>query len=68
MNATCPICKQEFASDSRQGPFPFCSWRCKKVDLYHWLNEEYCISEPLRGDAFTEVEAVDDQPGRGAPS
>ena len=33
-------------SEERTGPFPFCSWRCKKLDLHRWLNEEYRISEP----------------------
>jgi endogenous inhibitor of DNA gyrase (YacG/DUF329 family) len=27
---------------------PFCSRRCKLIDLGKWLGEEYRISEPLR--------------------
>jgi hypothetical protein len=27
--------------------FPFCSPRCKAIDLGKWLNEEYRISTPL---------------------
>ncbi len=27
--------------------FPFCSNRCKAIDLGKWLNEEYRISTPL---------------------
>ena len=27
--------------------FPFCSKRCKSIDLGKWLNEEYRISTPL---------------------
>jgi endogenous inhibitor of DNA gyrase (YacG/DUF329 family) len=46
MAATCPICHQVVESEPRSGPYPFCSWRCKKLDLYSWLNEEYRISEP----------------------
>jgi endogenous inhibitor of DNA gyrase (YacG/DUF329 family) len=39
-------------------PFrPFCSERCKMVDLGKWLNEEYKISEPLDG-----VDAQDPPP------
>jgi len=60
MNSTCPICKKELASDSRQSPFPFCSPRCKKVDLYHWLTGEYRISEPLDGETLNELESGDD--------
>jgi endogenous inhibitor of DNA gyrase (YacG/DUF329 family) len=28
-------------------PRPFCSPRCKLVDLGNWLSEGYSISEPL---------------------
>ncbi len=66
MNATCPICKKEFVSDSRQGPFPFCSWRCKKVDLYNWLHEEYRYSEPLADESSNEFTVGHDIPNRGA--
>ena len=27
--------------------FPFCSNRCKAIDLGKWLNEEYRINTPL---------------------
>ena len=35
---------------------PFCSVRCKMVDLGKWLGEEYKISEPLRPDHLAEYE------------
>ena len=38
----CPQCEKEFSyyeSDFR----PFCSERCKQVDLGHWINETYAI-------------------------
>ena len=35
---------------------PFCSMRCKLVDLGKWLNEEHKISEPLRPDHLAEYE------------
>jgi endogenous inhibitor of DNA gyrase (YacG/DUF329 family) len=41
----CPICKRpvEFAD-----PFmPFCSERCKLIDLGNWAAEKYVISSPL---------------------
>jgi endogenous inhibitor of DNA gyrase (YacG/DUF329 family) len=31
---------------------PFCSHRCKLVDLGKWFGEEHAISEPLRPDHF----------------
>jgi endogenous inhibitor of DNA gyrase (YacG/DUF329 family) len=38
---------------------PFCSPRCKLVDLGKWFGEEYRISEPLRADHFAEFEDLD---------
>jgi hypothetical protein len=33
---------------------PFCSRRCKLVDLGRWLSEENRISEPLRPELLDE--------------
>jgi endogenous inhibitor of DNA gyrase (YacG/DUF329 family) len=42
-------------------PFrPFCSERCKLVDLGRWLNEEYRITEEV-----PDPELLDDPPPRG---
>jgi len=42
----CPICKKEVA---RTDPFmPFCSERCKLIDLGNWAAEKYVISTPAR--------------------
>ena len=30
--------------------FPFCSKRCKSIDLGKWFNEEYKISTPITED------------------
>jgi len=55
----CPICDRE--NDFFAAPVgPFCSPRCKLVDLGKWLGEEYRISEPLRPDHFAGDE--DDEP------
>jgi endogenous inhibitor of DNA gyrase (YacG/DUF329 family) len=46
----CPICEKdvEFQEKKKLPPnFPFCSQRCKLIDLGKWLNEEYKISEPI---------------------
>jgi len=45
----CPTCKK--AGDWFAGKYgPFCSHRCKLVDLGKWFGEENRISEPLRGE------------------
>jgi hypothetical protein len=31
---------------------PFCSRRCKLIDLGKWLGEEHVVSEPLRPEHF----------------
>ena len=31
---------------------PFCSRRCKLVDLGKWFNQEHAISEPLRPETL----------------
>lgn len=39
----CPICNSVVPSDSRS--LPFCSSRCRTIDLGRWLNEEYSFSD-----------------------
>ncbi len=47
----CPACKK--SGDWLAGKFgPFCSRRCKLVDLGKWLCGEHVISEPLRPEHF----------------
>lgn len=42
--AKCVICKTPIERDAEF--FPFCSKRCKLVDLGKWLGGEYKISRP----------------------
>ncbi|MEW6306734.1 MAG: DNA gyrase inhibitor YacG [Verrucomicrobiota bacterium] len=51
----CPTCRKE--GDWLAGQYgPFCSHRCKLIDLGKWLGEENRISEPLRPGHFAEYE------------
>lgn len=51
----CPTCKKAGAwFEGNYGPF--CSKRCKLVDLGKWLGEENRISEPLRPAHFQGYE------------
>jgi len=36
----CPICAKSFQPDQSEA-LPFCSPRCKQVDLGRWLGEQY---------------------------
>ena len=47
----CPICKRSVKKNDPA--FPFCSERCKYVDLGRWLDGDYRIVRPDRKD--TEV-------------
>jgi hypothetical protein len=52
MKKLCPVCGKTVSKPSDgKGPagyFPFCSERCKLVDLDKWFRGEYVISSPIR--------------------
>jgi endogenous inhibitor of DNA gyrase (YacG/DUF329 family) len=51
----CPTCRKH--GDWFAGRFaPFCSERCKLVDLGKWLNEEHRVESPLRPGHFAGFE------------
>ena len=41
----CPLCKKDVPPDSEYAPF--CSERCKLIDLGNWASEKYVISTPV---------------------
>jgi len=42
----CPVCRKDVPLDSPE--MPFCSERCRLIDLGRWANEEYRIpGEPV---------------------
>lgn len=54
----CPICKKPVKNTDPD--FPFCSDRCRTIDLGKWASGQYVISSPLKdtSDEFeTESEA-----------
>jgi endogenous inhibitor of DNA gyrase (YacG/DUF329 family) len=42
----CPTCKK--LVQRRDPEFPFCSERCRLIDLGKWASGEYVISSPVR--------------------
>ena len=52
--ALCPICKRPAAPRAENPCFPFCSPRCKTVDLGKWLNEEYRVPVEEESDEVQE--------------
>ena len=52
--ALCPICKKPAAPRAENPSFPFCSPRCKTVDLGKWLSEEYRVPVEEESDEVKE--------------
>lgn len=42
----CPICKASTDSE-KDKDFPFCSERCRTMDLGNWSSEKYVVSDPI---------------------
>ena len=53
MKASCPICKRPTDSESH-AEFPFCSERCRLLDLGNWASEKYVISSPAFDESMFE--------------
>ena len=45
----CPVCEKAFPAGVEPGlsSFPFCSDRCRKVDLLRWCDGRYAIVEEI---------------------
>ena len=48
----CPICKKEV--DPANPDAPFCSERCRIIDLGNWASEKYVISTPAQPQEIPE--------------
>ena len=46
MKHRCPICKHPTDSAADR-EFPFCSERCRLLDLGAWASEKYVVSDPI---------------------
>jgi len=58
----CPVCRAAVEPD---GPcFPFCSRRCKLIDLGRWLDERHRIEVPAEGsdEGAASGEPANDHP------
>jgi uncharacterized protein len=53
MKANCPICRKRTESEMH-ADFPFCSERCRLIDLGNWASEKYVISEPAFDESMYE--------------
>jgi endogenous inhibitor of DNA gyrase (YacG/DUF329 family) len=67
---TCPICSKLFTVESgtRPATLPFCSDRCRQIDLLRWSKGEYRIVEPLDPRRLEEESAPSkDEAALGSP-
>jgi endogenous inhibitor of DNA gyrase (YacG/DUF329 family) len=63
----CPLCKTRFEATSLDAwpSFPFCSDRCKLIDLGRWIDGDYAIPgkpevlDEDAGETEDEAEATD---------
>ena len=67
----CPTCKRTVRLSEQDSAkhtkfFPFCSERCKLIDLGAWLDAEYRI--PKQSDEESELPPGEDSPSRRASS
>jgi endogenous inhibitor of DNA gyrase (YacG/DUF329 family) len=61
----CPICKRDF-DPAQSSAGPFCSERCRTIDLGRWLDESYTL--PLMPDPEDDETAPESASnGNGAP-
>lgn len=60
----CPICKNRVEDPAENRAFPFCSERCKLIDLGNWLGEGYRIPDD-EGAVHEELGDGERTPGYG---
>ena len=52
-STACPICQQKVVAGGTT--YPFCSQRCRQIDLSRWLGGRYVISRPINASDLDEV-------------
>jgi endogenous inhibitor of DNA gyrase (YacG/DUF329 family) len=56
----CPTCGKPVAWTASSHWRPFCSERCRLIDLGDWLDENHRISEPQEGYVESDAGATSD--------
>ncbi|MBC7533067.1 MAG: DNA gyrase inhibitor YacG [Oligoflexus sp.] len=57
----CPSCGKSTRYDQTNPDRPFCSSRCKTMDIAQWADENYRIpTKPDHGDSDLEIPRQDD--------
>ena len=63
IRSRCPICSKgyEVAKIDDLPTFPFCSDRCRLVDLGRWLGDDYAVPERRNTDEVGDEDGVADE-------
>jgi uncharacterized protein len=58
----CPICGKAMPGQPAEWPdYPFCSPKCRKIDLGRWLGERYRVPAEDTDKSSTEGQSKDDK-------
>jgi len=55
----CPICKKDVAPGAAD--FPFCSERCRLIDLGNWAAEKYVVMSPTEDQSTAAKQEENDE-------
>lgn len=59
LKISCPTCKKDVIWQPESAFRPFCSERCKLIDLGDWAEENHKISQPIQGATNITEEMLD---------
>jgi hypothetical protein len=62
MATRCPICGATVPRDPRPASFPFCTVRCRLVDLGNWLDGVYRAPAPEEAVFTSQADEGDEAP------
>lgn len=66
IEVTCPTCRKKFDYFSSEFR-PFCSEKCRLIDLGQWLDESYAVPvEKLTEDEYLTLEQLIDEKNKNA--
>lgn len=60
MQIACPTCKKKLEWDSSNSYRPFCTERCKLIDLGAWADGSYSMPDD-NAEPFTEDKPIDEE-------
>lgn len=61
----CPICNKDVAPRDENRGYPFCSQRCRQVDLGKWIGEEYRVADRPADEQEDELPTLEGDESEG---